>query len=274
MHPTLAIDMFMRSRPVIIHTGTTLMLLSIVICSLWFIKEFKGKLRPLNQFIFLTTVIFSSVLGARLFHALFERPSYFLGHPLEIFRSLDGMTFYGSFFMGALAIALFTKARIRNPHLKRKLWDFSVLCMALTYGIMRVGCFMSGCCWGRICSLPWAVRYFHPDSVMPIKGIPVHPVQLYDAALGFMLFAILLALRSRPEWKGKLIIPTLIIYPVGRFITESFRGDSFRGEDVILGLSTSQVISAGLIVTGFLLLVEYVIVPIKKMKLQSRRGEK
>ncbi len=252
------------------HTGTVLMLLSIVICTVWFVREFRGKIGPLNQIIFLTSVILSSVLGARLFHALFERPSYFLSHPLEIFRSLDGMTFYGSFFMGAFAIAIFTKTRLRNPHLKRKLWDFAVLCMALTYGIMRVGCFMSGCCWGRICSLPWAVRYFNADSVMPIKGIPVHPVQLYDAALGFSLFGLLLLLQKKPLWRGKLIIPTLIIYPIGRFITESFRGDSFRGEDIILGLSTSQVISAGLIVTGILLLVEYVILPAKKLKLQTK----
>lgn len=272
MHPTIAINMFLRSKPVIMHSGTLLMILSIVICSVWFIREFKGKIRILNQLIFLLSVSFASILGARLFHALFERPSYFLSQPLEIFRSLEGMTFYGSFFMGALAIAIFTKTRLRNPHLKRKIWDFSVLCMALTYGLMRIGCFLSGCCWGRICSLPWAVRYFNQDSVMPFKGIPVHPVQLYDAALGFGLFAILLILRKRPEWQGKLIIPTLIIYPIGRFITESFRGDSFRGEDVILGLSTSQVISVGLIIVGVLLLVEYVILPHRKTK-HVVRGE-
>lgn len=261
MHPTIAINMFLRSKPVVLHTGTTLMLLSIIICCAWFIKEFKGKLRIRNQIIFLVSVTLASILGARLFHALFERPSYFLSHPLEIFRSLDGMTFYGSFFLGALTIAIFNKTLIRNPHLKRKIWDFSTLAMALTYGIMRVGCFMSGCCWGRICSLPWAVRYFNSNSVMPFKGIPVHPVQLYDAALGFALFAVLLMLRKRPRWQGKLLIPTLIIYPIGRFITESFRGDSFRGEDVIFGLSTSQVISVGLILTGFLLLTEYIIIP-------------
>ncbi len=269
MHPTLAINMFLRSKPVIMHTGTLLMLLSIVICSVWFIREFRGKIRLHNQIIFLVSVILSSILGARLFHAFFERPSYFLSNPLEIFRSLDGMTFYGSFFMGALAIALFTKIKIRNPHLKRKIWDFSVLSMALTYGLMRVGCFMSGCCWGRICSLPWAVRYFNSDSVMPIKGIPVHPVQLYDAALGFALFAVLLLLRKQSNWQGKLLIPTLIIYPIGRFITENFRGDSFRGDDVIAGLSTSQVISIGLILTGTLLLVEYVIIPQRKRKLAT-----
>lgn len=211
--------------------------------------------------LFLGMTSLFSIVGARLFHAFFERPAYFLANPIELFRSFDGMTFYGAFFMGALAVGLFTTFRVKNPVLKRKVWDFSALGMSLTYGLMRIGCFLSGCCWGKITPLPWGVRYFDNASVMPFKGIPVHPVQLYDAALGFGLFALLLWLKKKPDWTGKLIIPTIIIYPIGRFITEHFRGDSFRGEDIILGLSTSQVISVGLIVVGASLLVQHKIIP-------------
>ena len=264
MHPTIAIDLFMRQKPVILHTGTMLMITSIAICGIWFYQEFKDRLKFRNILLFIISLTLASVLGARLFHAIFERPTYFMAHPLEVLSSLEGMTFYGSFFMGAIAVAIYTKMIIRNPYLKRRIWDFSALSMALTYGIMRVGCFMSGCCWGKITPLPWAVRYFDTASVMPFKGIPVHPVQLYDAALGFALFALLLGLRRMREWEGKLIIPTIIIYPIGRFITEHFRGDTFRGENVIAGLSTSQVISVGLIVVGILLYVEYVFIPGKR----------
>lgn len=263
MYPNMTLNLFLREQPLVVHCGTFLMALSVIICSAWFYREFKDRLKLSNIILFLSSVTLFSILGARLFHAVFERPQYFLANPLEVFRSFDGMTFYGAFFMGALAVALFTTLRMKNPHLKRKVWDFSVLGMSLTYGLMRVGCFLSGCCWGTITPLPWGVRYFDQASVMPFKGIPVHPVQLYDALLGFGLFVLLFKLRKTKTWQGKLIIPTIIIYPLGRFITEHFRGDSFRGEDIILGLSTSQVISVGLVLVGFALMVQHVILPRK-----------
>jgi prolipoprotein diacylglyceryltransferase len=39
-----------------------------------------------------------------------------------------------------------------------------------------------------------------------------------------------------------------ILYPIGRFLTESFRGDKFRGENILMGLSMGQTISVFLIV--------------------------
>ena len=56
-----------------------------------------------------------------------------------------------------------------------------------------------------------------------------------------ILFIVLWRLLEAKKQKGRLFLIYLLIYPVGRFILEFFRGDEYRG--FIFGLSTSQFIS-------------------------------
>lgn len=82
---------------------------------------------------------------------------------------------------------------------------------------------------------------------MPWHGIPVHPVQLYDSFVGFAIFALLLFVRQK--WpRAPLFSLFLALYAVGRFFTEFYRGDSFRGENVLLGLTTSQAVSVAILI--------------------------
>ena len=85
---------------------------------------------------------------------------------------------------------------------------------------------------------------------MPFAGAPVHPVQLYDSALGFVLGCGLLSFMRAGTAKGRLFWLFCCGFGVGRFATESFRGDVYRGVDAWIGLSTSQAISLGLVVVG------------------------
>ena len=54
--------------------------------------------------------------------------------------------------------------------------------------------------------------------------------------------------------KSKLLGLYLVIYPIGRFIFEFFRGDEYRG--FIFGLSTSQFISIILFGLGLFLILK------------------
>lgn len=45
--------------------------------------------------------------------------------------------------------------------------------------LMRIGCFLNGCCYGKATTLPWAVT-FPPEIIEPVTA--VHPTQLYEAA--------------------------------------------------------------------------------------------
>jgi phosphatidylglycerol---prolipoprotein diacylglyceryl transferase len=196
-------------------------------------------------------VLLTALAGGRLLHVVWERPGYFAQHPGEIFTRLDGQVFYGAFFAGALAFWLYV-GRIFPEQARAKAWGLGAIGAALAVGLLRLGCFAAGCCWGKVSALPWAVRYYDPASVMPYLGIPVHPVQVYDALLAFGLAGILTVLYLRaPALRGLLGYFFCIGYALSRTATELFRGDSFRGVDLVLGMSTSQLISLALLAFSF-----------------------
>jgi phosphatidylglycerol---prolipoprotein diacylglyceryl transferase len=72
-------------------------------------------------------------------------------------------------------------------------------------------------------------------------GIPLHPTQVYEAAATFLIFLVLISLRRRERFQGKLIWFYLLFYSVARFAIEFFRGDP-RGFLIPGYLSVSQAI--------------------------------
>lgn len=103
----------------------------------------------------------------------------------------------------------------------------------LFHAFARIGCYFSGCCFGKVsrfCALPYPV--FHPTAMRI-------PIQLIEAGGLFILFFVLWYLYRKK--KGNILSLYLISYVFLRFITEFFRGDAVRG--ILFGLSFSQYIS-------------------------------
>jgi len=69
----------------------------------------------------------------------------------------------------------------------------------------------------------------------------LHPTQIYLSLNALLIFGILIWLRKRKTFDGQLIWTYGILYSIGRFIIEYFRGDD-RGYVVESMLSTSQFI--------------------------------
>ncbi len=122
---------------------------------------------------------------------------------------------------------------------------------ALTAGFGRIGCYLTGCCYGVPTESAWAVVYEHSDYAP--AGVPLVPVQLCEAVFDFILCAalLILALRQDRRFCAKLdrhraALPVyLISYSVLRFIIEFYRGDEARG--IICGLSLSQWIAVAVV---------------------------
>ena len=116
----------------------------------------------------------------------------------------------------------------------------------------RVGCFLTGCCFGRPAppGLPWAVTFTDPASALPREwlGVPLHPAQLYelagDALLALLLYGVVLgAIRKGKLPQGSACAGYLAGYGALRFVLERFRGDAIPSFG---GLSEGQVFSLGL----------------------------
>lgn len=113
--------------------------------------------------------------------------------------------------------------------------DAFAVALPVTLAIQRIGCFISGCCFGKACDLPWAVIY--PVNTLPhyhqytnglISGsfhisLPVHPVQLYEMVLLMLLAAVAVVLRKRMNRSGSLMMLSLAGVLLIRFTTEFFR---------------------------------------------------
>ncbi len=194
-------------------------------------------------------VFLGAIVGGKLLFIILSWPE--LGATLTdklvyIVRNLR----YGFVFFGGLIVAVtgavWYMRRKKLPLLKTS--DFLIVAVPLGHALGRVGCFLAGCCYGKPTTLPWGVRFTHPHTLVPpeLVGIPLHPTQLYEAALNFALFLLLHYASKKPHKDGKILVEYVLCYTVMRFALEFLRGD-YRG-GFLLGLSPSQVIS--LLVAG------------------------
>lgn len=171
---------------------------------------------------------------------------------LETLRS--GFVFYGGF-AGALAAGALMARRIGLPFWPSA--DLFAVALPLGHAVGRLGCLAAGCCFGRMTSLPWGVRFTHPESLVEgaLRGLPLHPVQLYESLGNFALAgAAVLALRAGGRLKpGTVFLGYVLSYAALRFAVEQLRAD-YRG-GMFLGFSLSQGIAALLFAGSAALLV-------------------
>ena len=202
-------------------------------------------------------IIVGAILGARTLYVVSYWQQDFAGQPIwEIFMiQHGGLVFYGGL-IGA------TAAGILYARLKRlpvwKVADIVSPSIALGYVFGRLGCLMNGCCYGRACSLPWAIHFNPaPDAQghqieHPTHGLPVHPTEIYDSVLNLIFYLFLSWLYRRKKFDGQIFATYLIGYAFLRSFVEYFRGDYpvyyFGG-----WATPAQLVSVGIVTGGLLL---------------------
>jgi phosphatidylglycerol:prolipoprotein diacylglycerol transferase len=187
-----------------------------------------------------------------LFFALIGTRALFLFQHSEeyswkVFRNWQsGFVLYGGLITGIAAGILYIKMRGFSVAQIADLCAPSIM-LALAFG--RIGCFLNGCCHGKVCNGFPGVS-FPPDSPAARwqhkgwneRSDPVHPTQLYEtaAALAFFFFLSWLYKKKRKA-QGEVFLVMGMLYGAWRFLIEFMRGDErpqWLGE-----LSYSQVVS-------------------------------
>jgi phosphatidylglycerol:prolipoprotein diacylglycerol transferase len=120
--------------------------------------------------------------------------------------------------------------------------------VALGHAIGRIGCLFNGCCYGRACNLPWAVHFPAGHATYP-NG--VHPTQIYESVLNFLLYAGLAWLYRKKKFDGQVFASYLVGYACIRSFVEMFRGDYpqyyFGGWVTPAHLVSIAILAAGLV---------------------------
>jgi len=234
MHPIL-----LKIGSFTIYTYGFLIAMGIMICFLIARKEGKrvgldpDKLTDLCFYL-----VISGVIGSRVFY-IATNPEMFADDFFEIFRLWNGgLVFYGAFIGGFLAGIVYIKKA------KLPLWKTADICapsVAIAHVFGRLGCFSAGCCYGKVCDLPWAVTFTDPHTLARPIGVALHPTQLYAAGSNLIIFIILIFIRRRMKFDGQLFWIYVMLYGIVRSINEIFRAD-FRGEVIFQMFSVSQII--------------------------------
>jgi phosphatidylglycerol:prolipoprotein diacylglycerol transferase len=192
-----------------------------------------------------------SIIGARFVYVTTYWKQEFADQPVsEIFMiQHGGLVFYGGL-LGAIVACLIYFRWKKLP--TWKMADIFAPSIALGSVFGRIGCLLNGCCYGRSCELPWAIR-FPADNPAHPPTTPVHPTEIYDALLNLILYMFLAWLFRRKKFDGQIFAIYLMVYAVFRSIVEFFRGD-YPVDHIHGGLFTSaQLLSVPIFIAGLVL---------------------
>jgi phosphatidylglycerol:prolipoprotein diacylglycerol transferase len=190
------------------------------------------------------------LVGARVFywiqHGLFTDMSNW-----RYLLTAGGTASWGVYLGTALALIAYLRLR-RAPVLP--VLDVAASVAGLGIAIGRLSCFLNGDDYGTISAIPWSIRFpsgSYPFAAQVRDGVldpsaalslGVHPVQLYLALNGLILFWVTSALWRRYRDNPGLTLAMYIgLYAAMRFGLEFFRGDQDRYTR--LQLSVPQIMS-------------------------------
>lgn len=246
MHPIL-IDFGFFQLP-----SYGLLLATAVVVALWTLRlrADRAGLDGAHLVDFALWLVIWALLGAKLLLIVVELPRY-LHDPASLF----GVVRAGGVFLGGFIAAVIAAIVLLRRYDLQPLPSFDVVAPSLALGqaIGRIGCLMAGCCWGGHCDLPWAITYTNPiaaENLGTPLHVPLHPFPIYASVFTFGLYLLLAALYKRHLAPGRVFATYLVLYGIGRMFLELTRGDAVRGFVFSGTLSTSQLISLGLILTG------------------------
>jgi len=206
--------------------------------------------------------IVGGLLGAKLYYV------FVLGNHAALF-SRGGFVWWGGLAGGAAGALLVARAK-RVPLLR--LMDASAAAIAGTYAIGRTGCWTVGDDYGRPWSGPLAVQFPEgappstagimasefgvqfPEGTNPATVVAVHPTQLYEVAMGLVMFAILWRLRRHAHREGWLFGVYLVLAGCERFVIEFFRA---KDDQLAIGITIAQCIALGVLAAGVAWLVAF-----------------
>lgn len=222
------------------------------------LKETKRNSLDPSHFVNATILaaIFGTV-GARLFYVA-QNFGFYSRHPADIIAMWKG----GSVSFGALLgviFALLIYFRVNRLPTIRYLDVYPVpFGIGIVFG--RIGCFLTGCCYGKPSDLPFAVRY--PRGSIPYNdqlqslaltlgasaSLPVHPVQIYEA-MELLIVSIAFYVFIRPKKDGIRFLFFVLCYAFLRLVNDFVRADADRGF-IYKDLSVSSFMSIAILLIG------------------------
>ena len=155
---------------------------------------------------------------------------------------ITGVTFYGGFIGAVITLfVLLNTGKNKTEYTVKQWFDLLTPPFIVFHAVGRIGCFLGGCCYGKVTDSCLGVIF--PDNLpqqIIHNGVKRYPTQLFEVVALSIIFVLLL--RNKNKFKNYVML-----YAAARFFLEFFRGDE-RG-------IVSDIFSPSQIVAVVLLLV-------------------
>lgn len=261
-----------------IHAYMIMSLIGILVSLFYVINKCKKeKISDYDYIIVLLFGALGAIIGGHLLYGIvnYKLIIYFFNNlekvtNVNILLQYLILIFGGNVFYGGLIgglIASYITIKIRKMNIKRTT-DFLTPVIPLFHFFGRIGCFLSGCCYGVKSHIGFTYKYSLIESANNVNRFPI---QLVESFYNLILFILLTIFYKKNKMKGKILYLYLVLYSIGRFIFEFFRGDEYRG--FVLGLSTSQFISIIIFVISIILISRKEVQNGKERRTKSRRNK-
>ncbi len=212
----------------------------------------RGKKYGVKKLDILLAACFAAVggiVGAKLLSVL-TSINIIIEYKLSLIEIIqNGFVFYGGLIGGIAGLFIYVKVFRLDFFV---VFDIFAVSVPLGHAMGRVGCFISGCCYGIEYDGLFSFTYTQSVDLNTPIGVPLLPVQLIESFSLLCLYGVLEIMFRKVKISGVCLLTYAAAYSVIRFALEFFRSDVIRG--FWLGLSTSQWISIALFVCAAALL--------------------
>lgn len=158
--------------------------------------------------------------------------------------SVHEKVYLGWLIGGMIGIKIFRKIL----GFKFDLFDLFTFALPVGFMLMRIGCLLGGCCFGKHCNLPWSIYYVKGSECYNYHlyqgliqsdahlSLPVHPAQVYEIVAMIFIILLLFYLRRYFKKPGSLGYTYLVLHSIFRFFIDF----SKEGGTYIYGLKSMQ----------------------------------
>lgn len=200
----------------------------VIVGSTWLAQ--KRGLPKWLALIILISMAISTIIGARALHVITNLPSYLKNPELIYNFSFQGQSIFGGIIL-AIAVGFILSKIFRLDYWR--LGDSVAPFLGFGLAVIRIGCYLNGCCYGIITDKPWGVTFpifsqAHRQQLTEnisslFSSHPVHPTEIYELMVGLFIAGISAYMLKKKLPSGITILTVGILYSVFRFFIQPLR---------------------------------------------------
>ena len=247
------ISIFGREISIVINSYGFMLMTAFYSC--YFVLNGEIKRLKLDENIASDIIVWAAIggIGGAKLYYLIENFDRVLMDPKGMIFSGAGLVFLGGLIGGTMGVSYVFR---KNSMEWFQSADIVAPLLALGYSLGRIGCLLVGDDYGLPTDLPWGISF--PNGLPPttysvfqsyypwvdLSGfqpgiLKVHPTQIYESVIGFLIFLYLYKIRLTNTVAGSLFFKYLIFAGIERFFIEFIR----MNPKYLFNLSGAQLIS-------------------------------